>query len=250
MNKTNKNMFLYVFPTNTPAPGPGPLYLCLSEQLPCCFQSWPLDGARRYRSHRSCSYGPWNSQKKRGCLGFVSKFTRFQTLETVLIIWTFICYIKSCSKTPKALHFKSPSRKSSDVYKAESQVLERMTFKLMSVIHCQAKMEDYLKTIFRFSFTNNIMMNSRWKCRNSIVIKHHLRPLVISFELALHVMTVWIYNCQRHLSFSTTNASVLWYLLLMVWMDDVKNMSYSCNRSLILSRKMDFFIGKDMGITF
>lgn len=54
-------------------------------------------------------------------------------------------------------------------------------------------------------------MNSRWKCSNSIVIKHHLRPLVISFELALHVMTVWIYNCQWHLSFSTTNASVLWF---------------------------------------
>lgn len=136
----------------------------------------------------------------------MSNFTRFQTLETVLIIGTFICYNKSCSKTPKALHFKS-----SDVYKAESQVLERMTFKLMSVIHCQAKVSDYLKTIFKFSFTNNIMMNSHWKCRISIVIKHHLGLLVISFELALHVMTVWIYNCQWHLSFSTTNASVLWF---------------------------------------
>lgn len=86
MNKINKNMFLCVFPTNTP-PTPPSVCLCLSEQLPCCFQSWPLEGARRYRS-RPSHLQKWTLElpEKRGCLGFVSNFTRFQTLETVLMI--------------------------------------------------------------------------------------------------------------------------------------------------------------------
>lgn len=100
-------------------------------------------------------------------------------------------------------------------------------------------------------------MNCHWKCRNSIVFtgKHHLRPLMINFELALHVMTVLVYKCQWHSSFSTTNALVLWFGThacndisfvegLSGWH---KNMSYSCNHSLILSRENWFFYWQRYG---
>lgn len=106
------------------------------------------------------------------------------------------------------LHLKSPSRKSSHVLKAESQLLHRMTCTkagLLSVkgkaaIHGQSKAQEFLKTIVRFSFTN--YMTDLWKCNKSVLTKHplsnwdfYLNQICMSWQLLFLVNhLIWVDN--------------------------------------------------------